>query len=143
MTSEAIAPAVCAIVAGHGEWAAGLVSAVAQITGRGALFLPLSNSGLSGEQLELSLRSALDRSGARIVFTDLPGGSWTLAMRRVQRDQPSLVLATGVNLAMLLDFTFHDGVPADAAARAAVEKGRSAMIVAGGEPPTGGGQRGD
>ncbi|MHB1225448.1 MAG: PTS sugar transporter subunit IIA [Gemmatimonadaceae bacterium] len=139
--SDAEVPAVRAIVAGHGDWAAGLVSAVSQITGRGALFLPLSNSGASGQQLEASLRSALDCSAARIVFTDLLGGSWTLAVRRVQRDRPSLVLVTGTNLPMLLDFAFHDASPADDAARVAVEKGRSAMTVAGGPP--GGGKRAD
>jgi PTS system N-acetylgalactosamine-specific IIA component len=136
--SEAEVLSVRAIVAGHGDWAAGLVSAVAQITGRGALFLPLSNSGLSGEQLEATLRSALDGSAASIVFTDLLGGSWTLAVRRVQRDRPSLVLVTGASLPMLLDYAFHDGAPADAAARVAVEKGRNAMMVAGGGPPAGG-----
>lgn len=145
--NEVQAPAVRAIVAGHGEWASGLVSAVAQITGRGALFLPLSNSGMSGEQLEASLRSALDCSAPLVVFTDLLGGSWTLAVRRVQRDMPSLVLVTGASLPMLLDFAFHDDTPAAAAARAAVDRGRSAMMVAGGAPtggvPTGGGQRAD
>ena len=126
-------PSRSAIVAGHGDLAAGLVSAVAQITGRGAALLPLSNRGMGREQLEDTLREALARTGAGVVFTDLPAGSWTIAARRVQRDATDLVVVTGVNLATLLDWTFRDASTADGvAARAAVEKGRSAMIVAGG-----------
>ena len=126
-------PSRSAIVAGHGDLAAGLVSAVAQITGRGAALLPLTNRGMGREQLEDTLREALARTGAGVVFTDLPAGSWTIAARRVQRDVADLVVVTGVNLATLLDWTFRDETTADGvAARAAVEKGRSAMVVAGG-----------
>ena len=137
VAGPALSPAVpgervLAIVAAHGDLAAGLVSAVAQITGRNGCLLPLSNRGMGGEQLEEALRDALEHSGAGLVFTDLPGGSWTIATRRVQRDRPALVLVTGVNLAMLLDYTFHDDAPVGDAARAAVEKGRNAMLVAGG-----------
>ncbi len=138
--SDSNAPAIRAIVAGHGDWAAGLVSALAQITGRGDLFLPLTNRGMSGEQLEMALRAAVDETGASCVFTDLVGGSWTLTARRVMRDRPSLVLVTGANLSMLLDFTFHDSMPPEEAARLAVEKGRSAMTVGGGGMQTGGGR---
>ncbi len=136
--SDTEAPVIRAIVAGHGDWAAGLVSAVAQITGRGDLFVPLSNRGMSGEQLEVALRAALDESGTTCVFTDLVGGSWTLTARRVMRDRPSLVLVTGANLSMILDFTFHDSMPQEEAARLAVEKGRNAMTVVAGGMQTGG-----
>ena len=121
-----------ALVAGHGDLASGLVSAVAQITGRGELFVPLSNAGMGREQLDSVLRDTLVEAGAGIGFTDLPGGSWTIAARRVQRDQPALVVVTGVNLAMLLEYAFHEAGPARTAADAALEKGRSAMLVAGG-----------
>ena len=122
-----------AIVAGHGDLAAGLVSAVAQITGRGTGLLALSNRGMGREQLEDTLRGAIARTGAGVIFTDLPAGSWTIAARRIQRDVAGLVVVTGVNLATLLDWTFRDAATADGvAARAAVEKGRSAMVVAGG-----------
>lgn len=123
---------VCGIVAGHGDLAAGLVSAVAQITGRGSLFVPLSNRGMGGEQLEETLREALAHTGARLVFTDLPGGSWTLAARRVQRADPSVVVVTGVSLPMLLECAFREEAAVGDAARGAVEKARSAMTVAGG-----------
>jgi N-acetylgalactosamine PTS system EIIA component len=122
-----------AIVAAHGELAAGLVSAVAQITGRDDVFLPLSNRGLGGDQLEAVLRAVVAERDAHVVFTDLPSGSWTIAARRVQRDMPSLVVVTGANLAALLAWTFRSESDAVGdAARAAVERGLRAMVVSGG-----------
>jgi PTS system N-acetylgalactosamine-specific IIA component len=129
---DAPATVTRAVVAGHGDLASGLVSAVAQITGRGELLLPLTNRGLGGEQLEETLRAALAGSGARLVFTDLPGGSWTMAARRVLRTDPSLVVVTGVNLAMLLDWLGRSGEGTADGARAASERGRGAILFAGG-----------
>lgn len=119
-----------AIVAGHGSFPEGLVSAVAQITGRGAMLVPLSNTGLGREEIEERLRDLLARHHISVVFTDLPGGSATLAVRRVMREFPAMTLVTGANLAALIDFVFRDGTQAvgDAAAQAA-EKGKTALAV--------------
>lgn len=133
---------VRAIVLGHGEFASGLVSAVAQITGRGAIFLPISNQGLSGECLEETLRDAVVESRACLVFTDLPGGSWTIAARRVQRELPSLLVVTGASLPMLLDVVYREGATPDEIAQSAAERGRAAVKVAQ-APGTPGGARGD
>lgn len=121
--------AVRAIVAGHGDLADGLVSAVAQITGRADALLPLTNKGLGADQIESRLREALS-GGVRVIFTDLPAGSWTIAARRIMHGRDDLVLVTGVNLATLLDFVLRQDSAGDAA-RHAVEKGRAAMIVSG------------
>ena len=121
-----------AIVAGHGDFAAGLVSAVQQITGRGAAFLALTNRDLSAPQVEGMLRDAVASSGARVLFVDLPAGSFCMAARRVQRDDPSLVLVMGVNLPLLLDFLFAEAAEAADAARHAAEKGKAAVAVVGG-----------
>ena len=118
-----------AVVAAHGELAAGLVSAVAQITGRDAALVALSNRGLPGSSLEGLLRAEVE-GGARVIFTDLPGGSWTLAARRVMRGRDDLLLVTGVNLAALLDFVMQPDATPEGAARAA-EKGKSAIAVTG------------
>ena len=46
-TDTDVAPAtIRAIVAGHGSFASGIISAVEQITGKGASFLAMSNTGL-------------------------------------------------------------------------------------------------
>ncbi|HVE80083.1 MAG TPA: hypothetical protein VNA89_14550 [Gemmatimonadaceae bacterium] len=120
-----------AVVAGHGEFASGLVSAVAQICGREAVLIPLSNSGLAGDDLEATLRAELDVPGTDVIFTDLPAGSWTIAARRVVRERPGIILVTGVNLATLLDFVFHGELAASEAARHAVEKGRASIGIPG------------
>jgi N-acetylgalactosamine PTS system EIIA component len=120
-----------AIIAGHGDVAAGLVSAVQQIAGRGADFVAISNRGLGADDIERTLREAIASTGARVLFTDLPGGSCTIAARRVLRTRPDLVLVTGANVAALLDFVFHDehAVADEDAAGHAVDKGRAAMLV--------------
>ncbi len=120
-----------AIVAGHGAFPEGLVSAVNQISGCGDVFLAVSNSGMSGSDIEETLRSEAS-VGIRVFFTDLPGGSATLAVRRLMRTDPDLVLVTGANLATLLEFVFQpDEDPREAAKRSA-EKGRAAIVAYGG-----------
>ncbi len=124
---------VRAVVAGHGAFAEGLVSAVEQISGRGALFAPLSNAGLGAPELEQALTTLLSGTGAQVVFTDLPAGSCTMAARRAQRVHPTLVLVTGVNLGTVLEFAFRSDVAAPAdAAREAADKGRATLVVTGG-----------
>src|SRR5579872_6436010 len=91
-----------AVVAGHGEFAAGLVSAVQQITGRGKLLVAVATGELGGDSMVDALRDALVRSGASVVFTDLPAGSCTIAARRIQRERPDLVVVTGANVPTVL-----------------------------------------
>ena len=127
---------VRALVAGHGDFAAGIVSAVHQITGRGEAFVVLSNRDMSAADVERTMRDQVDAGAIDVIFTDLPAGSCTMAARRLQRERPAVVLVTGTNLATLLDFVFHTDVPATEAARHAADKGRSALVVTGG-PPSG------
>jgi N-acetylgalactosamine PTS system EIIA component len=115
-----------AVVAGHGRLAEGLLSAVEQITGRGDRFLPFTNTDRTPDGVEEALRAVLDASGARIVFTDLPGGSCTMAARRLARSRPDLVVVTGVSLPVLLAFAC--GAPLEEA----VAKGRDAVQLGGG-----------
>ena len=102
-----------ALVAAHGDLAAGLRSAVEQITGRGALLDVLSNRELSGAELEAAIRARLNAAAAYVVFTDMPAGSCALAARRVQRDRPELTVVTGTNLSTLLDFVCAAGGACD------------------------------
>src|SRR5690242_10017251 len=100
-------PAPRAIVAGHGSFPQGIVSAVDQITGFGSVFIPLSNSDLSGEDIESRIRARAESFGIVVFFTDLPAGSATIAVRRMMRDNPDVILVTGANLATLLEFVFR------------------------------------
>jgi PTS system N-acetylgalactosamine-specific IIA component len=121
-----------AIVAGHATFSEGLVSAVQQIAGAGGIFLPLSNTGLGGEDIETAFLGAAAEHGIRVFFTDLPGGSATLAVRRIMRTDGSIVLVTGANLATLLEFAFHADEDPGEAARRAAEKGRASLVAHGG-----------
>jgi PTS system N-acetylgalactosamine-specific IIA component len=118
---------VRAIIAGHGEFAAGLISAVQQITGRGDVFRALVTRDLSGADLEVLIRRSLDETGAVVVFTDLQAGSCTMAARRLTRNLPNVLLIAGANLPMLLDFVFAESMPPVEAARHAMERGRAAI----------------
>ena len=120
-----------AIVIGHGEFAGGLVSAVGQICGMADKLVVLSMMGMTPEDIEGTIRGHIARTGARVIFTDLPAGSATIAARRIVRDDPSIVLVSGVNLATLLDFVFSTDVSPTEAARAAAERGKASLIVVG------------
>lgn len=112
-----------AIVAGHGTFAAGIVSAVDQITGLGHLFIAVSNADCGAAEIDAMVRASLAQSGATVIFTDLPAGSCTMAARRLSRLEPGITLVTGATLPMLLAFALGADV------HEAVAKAREAMIV--------------
>jgi PTS system N-acetylgalactosamine-specific IIA component len=117
-----------AVVAGHGEFAAGMISAVQLISGRGDVFRGLSNAGLDASGLLAAMDGAVTGHGARVVFTDLPAGSCTIAARRLAHSRPAITVVTGANLSMLLDYALKGDDGAAAAARAA-DRGREAIGV--------------
>lgn len=120
-----------ALVAGHADFAAGLISAVDMITGRGAQLEPIQVRGLCGDDIQKLLREKLFETGARVIFTDLQAGSCTMAARRVLHDIDGVVLVAGANLPMLLDFVMSKSPDPAAAASSAAERGRSAVSVVG------------
>jgi PTS system N-acetylgalactosamine-specific IIA component len=124
-----------ALVAGHADFAAGLVSAVEMITGRGDTLVPIQVTGLCGADIERLLRDRLIESGAHVIFTDLQAGSCTMAARRVQREMPGVVLVAGANLPMLLDFALSSNPDSAEAAVQAAERGRVAVSVYGAGAP--------
>jgi mannose/fructose-specific phosphotransferase system component IIA len=114
------------IVLAHGSMAAGLVDAVRQITGLDEHALaPLSNRGLSPEALAAEVRARVQ--GATIVFTDLQSGSCGFAVRRHCQDIPDLVIISGVNLPILLEFALYRDQPLAELVPRLVSKGRSAI----------------
>jgi N-acetylgalactosamine PTS system EIIA component len=121
-----------ALVAGHGDFAVGLVSAVEAITGQGAMLEPIEVKGLCSEDIQQLLRERLLATGSLVIFTDLQAGSCTMAARKLLREATEVVLVSGTNLPMLLEFTMSRLTDPVEAARAAVERGRSSMTVIGG-----------
>lgn len=122
---------VRAVVAGHGDYAMGMISAVEQITGRSDVFVGFSNRSLSGSGVELELAALIERTGVQVVFTDLHAGSCAMAARRLQRVRPDLVLGFGANLGTLLDFAIRDDLQAAQAAREAIARGMASMQCVG------------
>lgn len=121
-----------ALVAGHADFAAGLVSAVDAITGLGNRLVPIQVRGMCGDEIQALLREKLAESGARVIFTDLHAGSCTMAARRVLHDVPGVLLVAGANLPMLLDFVLSPEPDPLVAANTAAERGRAAVSVHGG-----------
>lgn len=120
-----------ALVAGHGDFAAGLISAVEAVTGRGDRLEPIVVKGLCGEDIQALLRDRLRTTGALVVFTDLQAGSCTMAARRLLREFAEVVLVSGTNLPMLLDFVMSTAEHPHEAARSAVERARAAISLYG------------
>jgi PTS system N-acetylgalactosamine-specific IIA component len=121
-----------AIIATHGDLATGFVTAVEQITGRGELFLPMTNAGMGAAEIERAMLELVDSRKIRVIFTDLPAGSCTIAARRVVAARPGVVLVTGASLPLLLDFMSHEELaPAEAAAHAVDRAVRSLMTMPG------------
>ena len=118
-----------ALVAGHADYAAGMISAVEQITGRGDVLVPIQVRDLCGADIQRVLYDAMLATGARVIFTDLQAGSCTMAARRVLREIGDGVLVAGTNLPMLLDFVLSANASAAEAATSAAERGRTAVSV--------------
>jgi PTS system N-acetylgalactosamine-specific IIA component len=133
MSSDSAGAARVALVAGHADFAAGLVSAVEAITGRGDRLIAIQVRGLCGDDIQALLRQKLSESAAKVIFTDLQAGSCTMAARRVLHDVPGSLLVAGANLPMLLDFVLSPTEDPIAAATTAAERGRAAVNVYGGK----------
>lgn len=101
---------VSGILVGHGKLAEGLLDAVEGITGSREGLVPLDNEDLTPEALEARLLEMVGQ-GPAVVFVDLPSGSCAFAARRLRARHPGIAVVCGVNLPLLLDFTFHRTLP--------------------------------
>ena len=80
-----------AVVAGHGDFAAGLVSAVVQITGRDDVYIPVSNRGLSAQDVERAHVHVEVHRALRAVERAAVGGEQRVPARghgRIEHAQP-------------------------------------------------------
>lgn len=113
------------VVVAHGPLAQALIDAVTRITGPEHGLIAVSNDGCAGGELESRVSLAVAGEPA-VVFVDLPSGSCSFAVMRRFRNVADVAIVTGVNLAMLIEFTFHR----DLAAAELVERLASAGIGA-------------
>ena len=114
------------VVVAHSELAASLLAAVRAIAGDDHGLAAVSNTGCDRAALLRSLDAAIG-GGPAVVFTDMAGGSCAFTAAALARGRGDVRVVTGVNLAMLVDFAFHRDLPVEAAARRAVEIGRTAV----------------
>ena len=114
-------------VIAHGDMATGLIDAVKHIAGvTGDFLVALSNRGLGPDALAQEVqRLAADEP--TIVFTDLQSGSCGFAARRCVQEMPQLVVISGVNLPILLEFVMRRQLPLDQLVPFLMMKGRSAI----------------
>ncbi len=122
------------IVVAHGSLADGYVDAVRQITGASEdVLMALSNRGLSPEAVTERIR-ALVGPEPTVVFTDLASGSCGFAARRMCQEYGQVVVLSGVNLAVLLEFIMHRQEPLSKLVPLLMEKGRNSICSAAGKP---------
>ena len=116
------------VVVCHGPMAKALVEAAQQISGVDDALVPVSNSGCDRDTLEQRVLAAVDRQPA-VVFVDLASGSCLVAVLKRLKDETSVKVVTGVNLAMLVDFVFHRSLPPNEAAARAAAAGQASIRV--------------
>jgi mannose/fructose-specific phosphotransferase system component IIA len=96
---------VPALVVMHGDLAAALLRAAAQVYGPVEGVEVLSNDGQSREQLEREIAQRVERwSEGGLVLTDFWGGSCHLCGVAAARGHGDIVIVTGLNLPTLLDY---------------------------------------
>jgi len=116
------------VVVAHANLATALVEAAESISGIRGVLHPVSNDGLSPQELRESVEAPIG-GGPAIVFTDLASGSCTFAGRAVGRASGAVVVVTGVSLPMLIDFLFHRELPPEELARRVVDRAKAGAVV--------------
>jgi mannose/fructose-specific phosphotransferase system component IIA len=123
---------VGAILVSHENVSQSMVEALAKITGESRDIISLSSKGISPGQLEdqivTTIKSMSSVEGI-ILFTDLQGGSCSLVCSRIQRKYPDIVVITGINLPLLIDFVFQRHRPVPEIVDRLVERGRAGIGI--------------
>jgi PTS system mannose-specific IIA component len=97
--------AVPALLVMHADLAAALLRAAESVYGPIEGVACLSNAGHSGESLAQAIEERVAGwSGGGLVLTDFWGGSCYTCGVRAARGHGEVVVVTGVNLPMLLDY---------------------------------------
>ena len=114
------------IVVAHGALAQALVDEAERNSGQSGVFVAVSNTGGSREEIEARIQAAV-AGHPSVVFVDMPCGSCFFAAMHLARVAPDVKVVTGVNLPMLLDFVYNHALPPDQGAERAAVKGHDAI----------------
>jgi mannose PTS system EIIA component len=116
-----------AVLLGHGTMPDGLVDAVRHITGCDTeTIVPVSNTAMSPDALTARVLQAAG-SGPVILFTDLQSGSCGFVARRLAQATPQMVVISGVNLPILIEFVMNRTVPLEELVPRLLTRGRAAI----------------
>ena len=97
--------AVPALLVMHADLAAALLRAAAQVYGPVEGVEIISNESLSRDSLEDAIKARVDGwSRGGLIFTDFFGGSCHQCGARAARGHGEIVVMTGLNLPILLDY---------------------------------------
>lgn len=116
------------VVVAHGDLAEALVRAVQGIAGVRGGIRAVSNRGCTPAALRERIEQAVG-AGPALVFVDMASGSCAHAGRSAAEGREDVVVVTGANLPMLLDFVFHREMEPAALARRVAGRGRDATTV--------------
>ncbi len=126
-------PMISGLVVTHGGFGEELVRVVEMILGPVEGLTAISNRGLSARELEQRIAAAtaaVEPQSEVLLFIDDLAGSCAGAARLAARNGAQALIITGVNLAMLLDFsTWRESLELPELARRLVEKGREAISL--------------
>ncbi|MBN1443369.1 MAG: hypothetical protein JXA90_11730 [Planctomycetes bacterium] len=136
MSAASPGAAILGVIVTHGRLGEELLATAQAILGCQERMIAVSNAGHSHASLsEVVARvaaPALEAGEPVVVFVDLLAGSCGTACRVLAARQPALLLAGGVNLAMLLEFLHHRArVGRSELRRRLIDRGREAVSCMG------------
>lgn len=103
-------PETSGVVVAHADLAEALLRAVEEISGTRGGVAAVSNHDCTPADLERRVEDAVG-DGPAVIFVDLGSGSCAHVARRIGRRSGDVIVVTGVNLPLLLDYVFHRRTP--------------------------------
>jgi len=139
MAGEGGTPAakrVPALIVTHADLAHALVRAAERVVGSIEDVTLLSNEGLSRDDLQDAIEACVkDWKEGGLLLTDFWGGSCHNSGTAAARRHGEVVIVTGINLPLLLDYLYNrDRLPAPELAERLQQKGRDSIRVQRGVP---------
>ena len=134
--SQAPTPRVPALIVTHADLGAALVHAAESVVGHIEDVALLSNEGRSRADLEEAIETRVSEwpSGG-LLLTDFWGGSCHTCGASAARRHGEVIIVTGVNLPLLLDYLHNrDRLTVGALAERLQQKGRDSIRVQRGVP---------
>jgi PTS system mannose-specific IIA component len=122
---------VPALLVMHADLASALLRAAEQVTGPFEGVSVLSNEGLSGAELERRIGDAISSwTTGGLVLTDFWGGSCHICGSAALRGRGEVVLITGINLPVLIDYLHNrDRYTVDELAERLSRKGQESIRI--------------